>query len=88
MQTEREGVSMDAHAAWGGCSSVATGISSLSHFYSLVTMSGVASTPTLSDKFQHPTFLRTTSSFLDFVPGFLGLLDFFQWRRVALVDAC
>ena len=69
----------------GGCSSVAKSVTDIGRWYNLVSMSGVASTPLLSDKSQYPMFLRTTSSFVHFVPAAIGILRHYGWTRVATI---
>eukprot|EP00947_MAST-08B_sp_MAST-8B-sp1_P005166 g5166.t1 len=69
----------------GGCSSVAKSVTDIGRFYNLVSLSGVAATPLLSDKGQYPFFLRTTGSFEGYVAAMVGILQHYKWTKVATI---
>ena len=70
----------------GGCSSVTTAVSGLARWYNYVSVSGVAVTPMLSDKYQFPSFLRTVDSIEGTVPSIVALCLHNDWMRVTTIQ--
>ena len=49
----------------GGCSGACRAVADISRYYNLVTVSGVAASPVLSDKYQYPMVRRRESAELE-----------------------
>ncbi|XP_077991332.1 gamma-aminobutyric acid type B receptor subunit 2-like isoform X2 [Glandiceps talaboti] len=69
----------------GGCSIATAPVAAFSHYYNLVQISYATGSPQFSDKSTYPLFSRTQISEVLSNRVRLAILEYFNWRRVAIL---
>jgi gamma-aminobutyric acid type B receptor len=68
-----------------GCSVSTEPTASISHYYNLVQVSCIASSPAFRDRQLFPRYFQLLPTDASLAITYMGLIEFYQWKRVAII---
>jgi gamma-aminobutyric acid type B receptor len=68
-----------------GCSVSTEPTASISHYYNLVQISCIASSPAFRDRKLFPRYFQLLPTDASLAITYMGLIEFYQWKRVAII---